>query len=518
MEASSLKRWKPFSLLIFYIFLVVGYCALIYLPFVKYPFTFDDWSELARLSKFHPSLTNYLQFFEPVHNGVFFRPLWLFSIHILYAIFGYHYVGFHVVFFILHVANAFLLVYICRHLGVEQSIAWAVGLLYAVAFRLHGEPFVWFVSVNIFAGYFFLLLSFVFHFNKKTLAAAAFFMVALLCRESFIFFPFLFLALSWIKTRKSDSDRNLSNKALWEEGALYLVIFLLYLTFKMRGRLPSGHGEIYAMGFAPEFLLRKCAAFYAIFVESLLPAFHFQITKTNVALHFFFFCTVIGLAFDECRREKNLRTFLIFILWGIVGLLPAMPLRHVMNGYYLAFSYPAFLVLLMFAIKRALSYLRLSGFFNPTVWVLTIISATLSLNIAIQMDKSPLLANDYSGNQITQAKTVKIVWGELKKLRPELPDGTVLLFDGINIRAFDREVGVQQWYQNPSLKVFELKYLVEEGHSFYIRNEIRYPAFGFLGNTPETPIDPKKTLIVRYRDGELKIFEFTADYLEKQKK
>ena len=183
----------------------------------------------------------------------FFRPVPLMAISSMYNLVGMNPVPFHLISFLLHLGNAFLLYQIIRKLTGDNLFALAGGLLLAANF-LNSEAVFWISSQTTLFVCFFILLSISLFLNflesgKKIfyLLSLASFILALLSKENGILLALLLplITFLWFYQQNEKPDLKKVLKLTWPFLLLALV-YLLLVSGLLQSSLFSGseRGEL----------------------------------------------------------------------------------------------------------------------------------------------------------------------------------------------------------------------------------------------------------------------------------
>ena len=78
---------------------------------------------------------------------------------------------------------------------------------------------------------------------------------------------------------------------------------------------------------------------------------------------------------------------------------------------------------------------------------------------------------DGTNSVVERAKTAKFIHAGLQKEMPHIVDGATVVIGGAEIAAFDGSNGLQFWYNNASIHIYELKDLRYNGRQLFIENK-----------------------------------------------
>jgi hypothetical protein len=77
--------------------------------------------------------------------------------------------------------------------------------------------------------------------------------------------------------------------------------------------------------------------------------------------------------------------------------------------------------------------------------------------------------NPVSGELVKRYEISKIVKSYLLNKYDSFPTSSVLVFDNLNVWSFDKQYGIQYWYGDQTLKVFDINFLAADANGVYIK-------------------------------------------------
>ncbi|MBI3335958.1 tetratricopeptide repeat protein [Candidatus Peregrinibacteria bacterium] len=168
-------------------------------------------------------------------------PLTFLSYQLDYAIWGLNPIGFHLTNLLLHIGNAFLIVWFLKRLGWR----WAIfgGALFAIH-PLNTEAVMWASArKDLLMGLFFLWSLNLYLVGRKHLSLAAF-LLACLAKVTAVMLPFILLLIDWrafsLSRRERDRVRG-SERAYVLQKMPYFFISILFIIIALFGKAGS-HG------------------------------------------------------------------------------------------------------------------------------------------------------------------------------------------------------------------------------------------------------------------------------------
>jgi hypothetical protein len=491
---STMEKTGPFVAGIFLIFTVVG----IYWRVMKYPFIQDDWCLLNSLVK--DGGTNFLTNAISSYQAKFYRPVSQTMIAILYFVFGLNPSGYHVVALVLHTVNSFLVVLLAKRFMPSLFLSWIAGFLYAAAVTVQVDPVFWIVGMNDLCAATFFLLAFIFFFRKQRLISLAWYIFAFLSKESVIILPLiLFLVKLFFDAEKLPWSRRVENslRSVWQYG----VLSGFYIAFRYYGisSLPvTSLVDQYEIHFYGIHLLKNLFFYGEWFVESF--AFQSDLPPGIILL----FWAVPVVAFFLCKKGAPERTRIcIFGFWGVTGLLPVLFLTNHPFRYYLIYSLPALLMMML------LSVTVIAGRFSPGGKIVKglLILGTMVIIVGSAYYLSALDRQGFNGaetivgsnNLIRKGALITTVRDDMMRQAPNLPQGAVIIFDWAPVGSFCIDAGPQLWYKDFSLRVFSRDEVNFDSSGVYTMETISSDPGHSAGR--KLYFDPGKIFIFRIDEG-----------------
>ena len=291
---------KNFNFKIFLIFFLLGF--LIYANSFQNQLFWDDDDNIVRnlYIKSWKFLPNY--FSENLIAGAglhsnYWRPLLLFSFSLDYKIFKLNPFGYHFTNTILHIFNAFLIYYLLYLIFKNQKISFLTALIFLLH-PLQTEAITYVSGRGDPLSIFFILLAFIFYFylknqkeNKYLILSSVFFILALLTKESTIFFPGLIL-LYEILFREKEKLKTIFFRIspLFLVALIYLILRLTVLNF---GQTLNLYGEENLFTQNIHYRLFTFLKILLIYFSIYFAPIHLYMERTTEILTTFFHPAVI---------------------------------------------------------------------------------------------------------------------------------------------------------------------------------------------------------------------------------
>jgi len=504
------RRYNYVFLYISIVVVVLGtYWQSLLLNFIQ-----DDWGALYYFNK-HDTLT-VLQKLLGYDNKLFYRPLAQLYLFVMYKLFGANPIPFHIVAFLLHTINAFIIALILRIITRDALISYWVAILYAAAIAIHLDPLAWAVGIYDIGGAFFFFLSLYFFLKKNVYTSVILYFLGCLVKEALIILPVLFLVYLLIQNlRLKRTHKNKKILISIKQIIPFVPVFLIILMIKLSSgisplSLPAAHPyviDLFGIHILKNFLTYTVWMYQSLI--SILPikisSQAFFILATGFVL---FHSLLIVLVFFRCQHHSFQNRRILFLLaWLVISLLPVIFMPNHTYRYYATYALPAFLASLFLSLK----YLSLSFHIKQHTVTISLIAITSFAVITSmfqgnqvyreQINQTTL--SDGSNYLIRRAAFVNIVHTGLKKDLPSIPNNAVIVIGGADLWAFSKNRGPQFWYDNDTIRVYALSDLKYKDKRAYISNAIEKQGELYTEAKKEFYIDPDKLFIYHVNDGKL---------------
>ncbi|OGD81414.1 hypothetical protein A3G14_00080 [Candidatus Curtissbacteria bacterium RIFCSPLOWO2_12_FULL_38_9] len=327
--------------------LIFAFSLFLFYPSLNYYFFQDDWFVLNWVRT-----GNLLSFFEFRTDIIYWRPI---SMPIFFwigeKIFGLNPLGFHLLSFIIHLFNVFLISIISFLLFKNKKAALITGLLYATS-SFHFMTLSWLSLTWNAIGFFFFQISIIFYILNRNRNSSSlycgiiiFFLLSLVSTEFAITFPMLIITLEFILNAKSRKDYLSIIPVI---APIFIVIIAYLLSRTIFYPIPSKGEYELTLGLG----VFKNLFWYGLWLFNLPEELKYQIilSKLHVTENFLnaarnylqiiIFTAVINVILffyilGKVLNAKTIRLFITSVIFFIAGLLPVLFLAEHSFPYYL---------------------------------------------------------------------------------------------------------------------------------------------------------------------------------------
>lgn len=483
--------------------ILLGSIILVYWRAIKYPYVQDDWFVLDSIRTLGGA--KYLATMLSARQDIFFRPLGNLYFLAIYKLCYPAPEGFHVAAMLIHFVNSVLVVYVARAITGDRAAAWLTGLLYAVAVTIHMDPLLWMVGIYDLGGAFFFFLSFLLFIRGNIIRSAILYGLALFTKEStIVLLPILFFYQAYRDGATGhilDQIRIYIRRFLWHLAVLACYLFVRILLWRNGQMAPDNPYNYQLIG---SHIGENLAFFVQWSIEAINPYF----MSLNRYLLIAGFLALIVVIHTKGRMRPEQTFFLS--AWIVLGLLPVIYLTHHFYRYYLLYSLPPLIIVLIDGLRSA------PGSRQVRRWIVvgayTLIAGVSAVSAALfvaNLDELGAWGPTIPGanNLMRKGTVVRIVQEYLLKNYPVMPTGENLLFDVVPIDAFGISAGPRVWYNDSTLHVYSLQRVKRDHQRLYIS---LYP------KTIEGGIGPDlgKTLLMKFNNGEMRRANDLEDFLK----
>ena len=449
-------------------FLLVATVIILYSPLLQFPFVQDDWVAI-HFFRFHNLATILADTFSPA-GKLFYRPAGNLYCWLIYALFGLHPVGFHIVSIILLLASSFLVVSVAGTLTGNQRVAWGSGFLYAAAANVHLDPLMWMVGViDIGAGLCALLCIGSFLKNRFG-SSALWFALAMGFKESAAML--LFVLAAWTLLDRSGPSGELSlTRRLFTMLKWHSVAFLALVLLKFQGvslfTLPVT--DRYAARLIGDHIGNNFRLFAMAGVQAVASLKGVVFSENGALMTLFIVTAALVLVFIAGIRHLDLRekelgrplAVTIFVLvWFLLMLFPSLTLETHFNRYYLTAALPPLVIGTMLVVKVTLLNAAVRGRFILYAMIAFVVANAIDGGVLLYrraglgtQDGIHASGKDGDNHLIRKASIVREVWKPLLEVLPSIPPHSLLLLDGVETRCFEDACGPRVWYGDSTLLV-----------------------------------------------------------------
>ena len=492
------KVTRPNTLFVALIFLAVG---ITYWKALRLPYIADDWGFAWT---FHNTpLGAMVRSILDFRGELVYRPLSHLYELLVYKIFGFNGLPSRLFLLFTHTINSLLVAGITKRLVKKDLIAYASGLIYAVAVAIHLDPLSWaFTGVHDVMGAFFFFLSLWLFLDQHVVSSAVAYLVGILFKEALVVLPLVLGGYYLLSAKDLPSWNGIKRICL--TFLPFGIVFGAYIFVKSNGTspfsLPASHP--YVIDFWGKHIFRNLHSYAGWMLQAFFPfgaiksvTFTFILNDVLLVAMFSFWILVRS---RNANAHNQLILLGFFLYWIVVGLLPVLVLVRQEYRYYATYSLPAFIAAALILFDNLLTSLRLSERNKNILFILPIL-LTLSLS-TIQANKifgeklKYRTLTDGTNLLIQRAAVVDIVQAGLIKYLPSPPDGSIILLGNVDLWAFDKNTGIRLWYDNNSLNVYPLESLKQDENGIYIQNPIENQLEAWIGpSTNKKYIDPGKS-------------------------
>ncbi len=483
-------------ILLFILVVLTTFWRCIFLPFIS-----DDWGWLEAFYQ-HESFSLIFYFFNPKIN-FFYRPVAQTYFFLMYKIFGDNPLPFHILALLIHMFNSLFVAAIFSYLTKDRLIGTLTGLIYAVA-SIHLDTLLWAVGIYDLGAAFFFFMSIWLFIQERHWSSVASFLMATLFKESIVILPLILAGLTFFRNQKILLyDLRTVLKILPYMAISVLVFGIKILADLFSTTLPSSHPYAFRLlGVHVGFNLYSYLTWMS---QSFIPF------DNELPIFGFFIIILMAVKFKIAQKwEKRSDSFLVPLLisWVFSCLLPILFLPNHTYGYYAIYALPALIcgiliilrgILISFNINP-LKIRKVLSFFGIFVICFSIIQNNLVLGQGLRyktfLDETSIL--------VRRAAYVDITRSFLLHYLPVCPDNAALVFDDVDIEAFNKDSGPRVWYRNNTLHVYELRNLRYGSSGWYIENTMENQAEGYAGPSQKRIyVDPAKLYVFRLTENEM---------------
>ena len=443
-------------------FLLPGLLAatvlVLYAPLAQFPFVQDDWVVLHDCM-FRPAPTVIADMLNPL-GKFFYRPLGGIYCWLVYAAFGLHPSGFHILALLILIVTSFLVVSVAGNLTGDQNVAWGCGFMYAAASNIHIDAQMWLVGIDDIAPGLLALLCIDSFIKKRYARSALWFALALGFKEGMAMLFFVLCAWALLNGNDVPDGMPALRKvlarlkwhclALCAFGAAKLPgtsLFALPLTHPYAARLIGSHIGTNFQLFALAGLQAVLPLKRVVFSESAALMTLFVATA---ALALVFIAGVTHFAGRNTKTRTALAITVFILSWFFLMLFPPLTLENHFSRYYLTAALPPLIIGTMLVVKLVL--------LNAGRGARFILIATIAFTVANVIDGGVSVyrrvglgvqdgihasARDGDNHFIRKASLVRETWKPLLGVLPAIPHGSLLVLEDVETVCFADKYGVQ---------------------------------------------------------------------------
>jgi hypothetical protein len=526
MNDPSHKLFGSRTVAVAYACVLLALVAITYWPIFEYSYVQDDLRSVDFI-RTHNTGEVLSTIFNP-HNRHFYRPLSGCYYLLIVRMFDLQAAGFHAGAMILLALGAWMAAKVIREITGDRLVAAGTGLLYAAATPIHIDTMTWMVGMNELGAMPLMLGSLFLFLRGRHIASAAVFLVALLFKEAVLFLPLLFLVhLAFRHELKSLPKKAISS--LWVYGLILAMSMIPKLVAHPLTAMPDTHP--YALRFFGFHVFGNLLWYSKWYFETLFPMFAESPWKEGFMAAAFQHCRpvavgIAGLLVAAAAwlvwRQKRINSqfkpagLILLLAWIPLGLLPVVFFPNHFYRYYLTYSLPPLLALFLFLLRNAAEAVaRRQNLATAAVVLWIIVSVPFSIGYFHRRASEGYrqLFLDGTNGLFRRGACVNVVRNQLPKLVPHLPPGSSLIFQDVELPAFNGKYGVRVWLDDPTLLVFDAGTVARDDHGLFVELTSLDAPWYIDPNLPKirTDLDPSKTFAFRQSNGVL--IDFTKDFL-----
>jgi hypothetical protein len=230
----------------------------------------------------------------------------------------------------------------------------------------------------------------------------------------------------------------------------------------------------------------------------------FLISGNAVSIAIIAGCAVAlaGLLIAVFRRRKVAKAkwqwddgalYGLLAAWLILGIAPVYFLKNHLFAYYLTYSLPACLALVLLVCRSFAHWVSMG---HKTITILAI--AFLASQFLLSAGYTNRVQAE-GGAMFEGAGKIESVHGFLMSNYPSIPKDTTLVMEGANLLyALRNDRAIQLWYQDRSIRVFDSRFIERDGNSlFAVRPPVNtaFPGSGL--DAERVQLDPKHVMWIK---------------------
>lgn len=431
-------------------FVLTAAVLAVYWEVLRYPFIQDDWRMVSRAME-APFGELLRAAFSP-YDKVFYRPLGLTYFFLCERVFGLNPVAFHVINLAVHLTNSVLILAIALLVSRSRTVALAAAVLYATAATIHLDPLLWMVGIYDLMGACFFFSGLVLFISGKPRLSALSYLLGLLFKESVL--PLPVVLLGWLLWEGDGTRRHLTGVV--RNLSPHLCVLGLYLPLKLSGLSPFGFASSfpYHLTFRETGVLRNLVDYATLSLGVLVPfSSPGRLAAVIVAV-----VLAVLTAFAKFRAGSRHPAHWPFLsLWVVAGITLALPLVNHWYRYYLTYSFPAVVLIVVLTLRQSYGALYGGRCLAAVFLACWLAVQTLSAGVyVLRKDKAGISDTyEYGTNHlIYQGHGVAMVFDYLERTHPSVPDNTVFVIDGVWVEAFGDAWAFRAFYRKGGITAY----------------------------------------------------------------
>ncbi len=471
----------------------------------RFPFIQDDWGWMVRFqNESPPSLLKSI--FAP--SGVlFYRPLGVLYLYLMYLVFGLNPLPFHIFAIALHFANACLIIAVVRLITRDEVIAYATAFMYSVAVSVNLDCLLWAVGIFDLGGVFFFLLSIWLFLRERHAGSAISYFLGCLFKEMVIVLPVILFFYTLVERGRSRAPLRI----LLRKRLLWITIALLILVgVKLMGVLPHrlAVSHPYAIEFAGHLIRCRFLEYSFVAFQSFYPFFialngiGFKLVLSGLLL---FFLINVCLVSRVRSNMAAMRPLWLLLIWFAGALLPVLFLLNHAYRYYAIYLLPSFIALMLlqvgvFCVSLGLGR-RCAHVLIVTVASVAVIFSEIQIHRMLEEGLSQKILGDGTNCLIRRAAVVENVRNGLMKYLPAPPQGAIIALGKVELGAFGNNAGPRAWYGDKSIAVYPIEAFRVDSIGAFIEGGVEKKDRGFPESTIRLGPDEVERLFAFSMDG-----------------
>jgi hypothetical protein len=425
------------------VFLYATAVAALYWPVLRKHYVWDDWIVLHDV--WTQGVFPFLARAWNPSGALLYRPLARTVFAAIALLFGCFSIPGNAARLILHLCNALLVSRIGRKLGIREDAALLAGFLYLCLATLHMDPLLWLVGLYDIAAVTFSLAAIDRFIDNRPGTFLLFAACALLTKEAAAFLLPLLLVWSVIDRR--------SRKQLAGIGLLAAA----YVVVKLAGVSPFAVSpyDAHAMTLSPSRVFVVAQEYlgwltfaYVPVVASVLPGSLVLAEATAVVVLWW----LLRRRSPGTIPEASLA---ILVTWGILALLPALPLLHQSTRYaviHAAIPVSMLLTVVLSELGQRIAPRR-SGVLLAVAAGIVFAGNFYFAATTFRQGLDQQTRDDGWFHLVKRSAAVDSVYAQLFEKYSALPAGSRIVISGIPLDAIGDNAAIQLWYRDSTLTI-----------------------------------------------------------------
>lgn len=334
------------------------------------------------------TLFDFLRFYSPFHEYSY-KPLATESFYFLFHLFDYNTVLGHFIVFTTFFIGLVFLYKIVRRLLDSDLLAKLTVFLYATSF-IHVFQLYWFATFQEICVFTFLSISFHSFLKKRFILSMAFFIMALLSKETaLLFVPFLVL---FVLVHNKDYFEKVKKYAIPLSGYI-IIAFLFWLLFRYSLNYVTSLDN-YKITFSPKLVINNAAwywlwaigfpnfmpDYFKNIISLPLPAFWKMVSSLQAKLYFsgllvYMLSVATGTVF-LIFKSKEIKKYALLLVYGVINFFIFLgPILFFRHKWMIRLTMPLIFISFIEAILIYLLFIHRIRLFKYTAVILLVLYA-----------------------------------------------------------------------------------------------------------------------------------------------